>query len=121
MYLSRLIIRNFRSIKKLDLNFNESKNVIIGRNNSGKSNIVKALDKVLGSGSPTYSKSENISENDFFSWKDTHSPHRKALPQLEKCASDHQPQYNHQMASQRIPVVLELEISKKTWEGNNLR
>ena len=44
MYLKRLYIRNFRSIKDLDLEFTDGKNVIVGRNNSGKSNIVAALD-----------------------------------------------------------------------------
>jgi len=69
MYLSRLIIRNFRSIKELDLSFNQGKNVIVGRNNTGKSNIVKAIDLVLGENQPTYAKSENIVESDFYSWK----------------------------------------------------
>lgn len=70
MYLSRLIIRNFRSIKELDLYFNQGKNVIVGRNNTGKSNIVKAIDLVLGENQPTYAKSENVTESDFYSWKE---------------------------------------------------
>lgn len=70
MYLSRLYISNFRSIKELDLRFSMGKNVIVGRNNSGKSNIIKALDIVLGETSPTYVKSENISDNDFYTWKE---------------------------------------------------
>lgn len=70
MYLSRLIIRNFRSIKELDLSFNHGKNVIVGRNNTGKSNIVKAIDLVLGESQPTYAKSENIVESDFYTWKE---------------------------------------------------
>lgn len=70
MYLSRLYIKNFRSIKELDLRFSRGKNVIVGRNNAGKSNIIKALDIVLGENSPTYAKSENITEKDFFTWKE---------------------------------------------------
>ena len=66
MYLSRLYIRGFKSIKELDLSFLPGKNVIIGRNNSGKSNIVKALDIILGENAPAYAKSENIAETDFF-------------------------------------------------------
>ncbi|WP_121355722.1 ATP-dependent nuclease [Flavisolibacter nicotianae] len=65
MYLSRLYIENYRSIQKLDLKFEPGKNVIVGRNNSGKSNILKAIDLVLGEYSPTYSKTENVTENDF--------------------------------------------------------
>ena len=65
MYLRRLYIRGFRSIRELDLEFKPGKNVIIGRNNSGKSNIVQALDIVLGESAPAYAKSENITEADF--------------------------------------------------------
>ena len=67
MYLSRLYIRGFRSIRELDLEFKPGKNVIIGRNNSGKSNIVQALDIVFGESAPAYAKSENITEADFHS------------------------------------------------------
>lgn len=66
MYLSRLYIENYRSIKKIDLKFEQGKNVIVGRNNSGKSNILKAIDLVLGEYSPTYNKSDNIGDNDFY-------------------------------------------------------
>ena len=67
MYLSKVIIKNYRSIKELEVSFKKGKNVIVGRNNSGKSNIVKAIDIVLGEKSPDWDKSENISENDFHS------------------------------------------------------
>jgi len=70
MFLSRLIVKNYRSIKFLDLEFVKGKNVIIGRNNAGKSNIIKAIGLVLGEQSPTYSKYENIKEIDFFSWRE---------------------------------------------------
>lgn len=65
MYLSRLFINNYRSIDRLDLRFREGKNIIVGKNNAGKSNIVRAIDLVLGENSPTYNKSENITANDF--------------------------------------------------------
>lgn len=73
MFLSRLYIENFRSIKKLDLSFEDGKNVIIGRNNAGKSNIVRALDLVLGEGSPTYARSENVTIDDFYTWRDSNA------------------------------------------------
>lgn len=66
MYLSRLYIENFRSIKKLDIRFEKGKNIIVGKNNSGKSNIIKAIDLILGKSSPTWNKSDNITDNDFF-------------------------------------------------------
>ena len=70
MYLARLFIKNFKSIRELDLVFTKGKNVLIGRNNSGKSNIVKALDLILGETTPTYARGENLNENDFYSWKE---------------------------------------------------
>jgi len=66
MYLSKLIISNYRSIKELSISFEKGKNIIVGKNNAGKSNIIKAIDLVLGESSPTYHKSENITANDFF-------------------------------------------------------
>ncbi len=69
MYLSRLLVKNYRSIKDLDLSFKKGKNIIIGRNNAGKSNIIKALDIVLGENSPIFAKSENITQKDFYSHK----------------------------------------------------
>ena len=71
MFVSRLYIVNYRSIRELDLRFAKGKNIIIGRNNCGKSNIVKALNIILGETSPTYQKSENVTLGDFHSWKET--------------------------------------------------
>lgn len=71
MYLSRLIIKNFRSIESVDIPFQKGRNVIVGKNNSGKSNIIKALDIVLGENSPTYIKSDNICSKDFYIHKKT--------------------------------------------------
>jgi putative ATP-dependent endonuclease of OLD family len=69
MYLSRLRIKNYRSIKNLDLKFKKGKNIIVGKNNAGKSNVIKAIDLILGENSPTYQKSENVTENDFHAGK----------------------------------------------------
>ncbi len=71
MYLSKLKIKNYRSIKDLDVDFQLGKNVIVGKNNAGKSNIIKAIDIVLGESVPTYYKYENITENDFYTCKIT--------------------------------------------------
>ncbi len=66
MYLSRLSISNYRSIKELNLTFSKGKNVIVGKNNAGKSCIIRAIDILLGESSPTYQKTENVTENDFY-------------------------------------------------------
>ena len=67
MYINKIIIKNYRSIKDLTLKFSLGKNVIVGKNNSGKSNIIRAIDLVLGENSPTYAKSNNVVETDFYS------------------------------------------------------
>ena len=72
MYLSRIFILNYRSIEILDLEFRPGKNVIVGRNNSGKSNILSAIDLVLGEAASDYKKTENVSETDFHSRRITH-------------------------------------------------
>lgn len=62
MYISKLIIRNFRAFEFVELSFNKGLNVIIGENNSGKSAIIDALRICLGHG-----KSDNgifIQESD---------------------------------------------------------
>ena len=69
MHLSKLFIKNYRSIRQLELVFSPGKNVILGRNNSGKSNILSAINLVLGENSPDYKKSENVTETDFFTQK----------------------------------------------------
>lgn len=47
MYISKLIIKNYKSIKDEVFLFNKGINVLVGKNNSGKSNIVSALNELL--------------------------------------------------------------------------
>jgi putative ATP-dependent endonuclease of the OLD family len=62
MYISKLMIHGFRSIYHTEIEFRPGKNVLVGKNNCGKSNIVKALDLVIGERYPT---STLINETDF--------------------------------------------------------
>ncbi len=41
--VSRVVIRNFRSLKFVDVPINTASTVIIGENNTGKSNLIHAL------------------------------------------------------------------------------
>ena len=50
MYLEKFIIKNFRSIENIALNFNKGLNVLIGENNAGKSAIIDALRVCLSYG-----------------------------------------------------------------------
>lgn len=43
MYLEKLLIKNFRGIENIALNFNKGLNVLIGENNAGKTAIIDAL------------------------------------------------------------------------------
>lgn len=47
MYISKIKIDNFRNFKENEIEFNDGINVIIGHNNAGKSNLIKALGLVL--------------------------------------------------------------------------
>jgi AAA15 family ATPase/GTPase len=55
MKIKRIYIKNFRSIKELEILPNDL-NAIIGPNGSGKTNILKAIDLVIGEGWTTKAK-----------------------------------------------------------------
>lgn len=64
MYLQKLIIKNFRAIESLTVEFNKGVNVLIGENNSGKSAIIDALRICLGYGKQL--REIVIKESDFY-------------------------------------------------------
>ncbi len=47
MYISKIKIVNFRNFKEKEIIFNDGVNVIIGHNNAGKTNLIKALSLVI--------------------------------------------------------------------------
>lgn len=47
MYISKIGIKNFRNFKDKEIIFNDGINVIIGHNNAGKTNLIKALSLVI--------------------------------------------------------------------------
>lgn len=64
MKISQIHIENFRSIKNLDLEFPESGILtLVGPNNAGKSNILRAINNILGD---QWFKGENAELNDFY-------------------------------------------------------
>lgn len=66
MKIQRVHIENFRSIKELDF-FPDDYCVLIGENNSGKTNILRALNLALGETWPT---ERHFSEEDFYNQED---------------------------------------------------
>lgn len=47
MYISKIKIKGFRNFKEKEILFNDGINVIIGHNNAGKSNVLKAISLVI--------------------------------------------------------------------------
>ena len=47
MYIAKIIIKNFRNFQNNEVIFNDGINVVIGHNNAGKSNLIKALSLVI--------------------------------------------------------------------------
>ncbi|WPC42388.1 ATP-dependent nuclease [Clostridium sp. JS66] len=64
MYIYKLIIHNFRAIKKLEWKPNSGANILIGGNGSGKSSIAVAIDYLLNPNISWYRNS--LSEVDFY-------------------------------------------------------
>ncbi len=48
MHLSQVEIKNFRSLKELTVNLQPGLNVLVGRNNTGKTNLLQAIRHALG-------------------------------------------------------------------------
>jgi predicted ATP-dependent endonuclease of OLD family len=65
MKIQRVHIENFRSIEELDFSPGQYC-VLIGENNSGKTNILRALNLALGEIWPT---ERNFSQEDFYNDK----------------------------------------------------
>ncbi|MFH1771176.1 MAG: AAA family ATPase [archaeon] len=64
MRLTKLIIRNYKSIKHLEIDDFQNLNVFIGKNDAGKSNIFRALDILFNSNIHDYSGSMSILKED---------------------------------------------------------
>ncbi|MBX3728539.1 MAG: AAA family ATPase [Candidatus Sumerlaeia bacterium] len=64
MYLSRAKIKNFRSLKDVTVDFKKGLNLVLGRNNIGKTNLLSAIRIAIG---PLASRGESIwlEEDDF--------------------------------------------------------
>lgn len=61
MHISKIKINNFRNFKEKEVEFTEGVNVIIGHNNSGKTNLLKALALVLD-----FAGSKRLGIDDFY-------------------------------------------------------
>lgn len=73
MYLKLFRIKNFRTIRSIEVNFNKGLNILVGENNIGKSAIIDALRLSLTYGDPN--REIYIKKTDFH--VDTRNPHSK--------------------------------------------
>lgn len=61
MYIKEIKISNYRNFKDASVPFHEGVNVIVGDNNTGKSNLLRAIGLVLG-----YSDGHRLGTSDLF-------------------------------------------------------
>ena len=47
MFIQRVVIENYRCLKKADVTFNPQMNVIVGKNECGKSTLLEAIHLAL--------------------------------------------------------------------------
>jgi len=67
MYISKFSAFNYRSLKQVIIRLENGKNVLVGKNNSGKSNIIKGIEILVGERFPSF---QNITDNDFYTFED---------------------------------------------------
>ena len=63
MYISKIQINNFRNFKQKETDFNDGINVIIGHNNAGKTNLIKALSLVIDTQKPKRLEVDDFNKN----------------------------------------------------------
>ncbi|NBB22163.1 AAA family ATPase [Runella sp. CRIBMP] len=61
MYISKIKIKNFRNFKEKEVEFKEGINVLIWHNNSGKTDLLKALALILD-----YQGTKRLGIDDFY-------------------------------------------------------
>lgn len=74
MYISKILIKNFRNFKEKEILFNDGVNVIIGHNNAGKSNLLKALSLVIDSQKPKRLEVDDFNKSTTIEQVKTSSP-----------------------------------------------
>jgi putative ATP-dependent endonuclease of OLD family len=88
MYISKICIKGFRNFKEQEIIFNDDVNVIIGHNNAGKTNLIRALALVID-----YQGAKRLDVDDFY--KNVDLLEVKANPpkitvSLSICQSEHE-------------------------------
>lgn len=114
MRLTRIVIEHYRSIEHIEIRLPYQKPLILfGPNNAGKSNIISAIDKVLGKRWPP---STDLEDSDFY-MRD-----RRQYPEIRIEASFdqpyHFPKYGSQVVSD-IVLTLNSDQSKSHFQSTS--
>lgn len=80
MYISRIVVRNFRNFRLLDLTLKEGVTCVVGENNTGKSNLVHAIRLVADASMSSFRRQLDL--DDFPVGTDIRSP-QQVLVSLE--------------------------------------
>ena len=75
MHIETVEIRNFRSLRAVRVDLQAGLNVVLGRNNSGKTNLLTAIRHSLGP-SPSRGDTLWLDEDDFYRESARHEPQR---------------------------------------------
>lgn len=70
MIIKRIVAKNYRTLENIDVEFNGYYTAISGRNNAGKSNIIRAIRGILNQGIRFRFTGNSILGLDAFDWKD---------------------------------------------------
>ena len=68
IYISQFSAFNYRSLKHIQIRLANGKNVIVGKNNSGKSNIIRGIEVLVSKKYPSYL---HLTDNDFYTYEQT--------------------------------------------------
>jgi predicted ATP-dependent endonuclease of OLD family len=63
MFISKIEIKNYRNFKEENIEFNDGINVVVGHNNAGKTNLIKAISLVIDSNSSKRLSIEDFNKN----------------------------------------------------------
>ena len=74
MYISRIYIKNYRNFQEIDIHLKDGVTCIIGENNTGKTNLLRALRLVLDNDFP--STHRQLMEQDVFAKADFRQPNQ---------------------------------------------
>jgi len=116
MYLKRLRLKNYRQFPYVDISFNEGINILIGKNSSGKSSILEAIDFLLSPNNANVS-AEDIVPYNMRNQVNIHSSiegyFQMTKKEKELMCSIFENQYDEQINNSNMEIIFTKHIMKK--------